>query len=259
MIVSPAAAQDQPNLFSSDVSRFDLGRQAVYRIYTESDPPRSFKNSSGNLTGSSVEIVQELLNRLGRVEAIEMRSWSEAYRFLTQGPNTILFSVARTKEREGMFKWVGPLSQSKLQLFARAGGSPAGVKDPAAWKTSRVITVQGWYSESYLRENGYQNIITLSSPSLALQKLMDGAGDYLCLPELSTAGAVLFNHLDNDKLVKVSNLETVPLYIAFSGDVPDETIKKWQDTLDQMIKDGFVSRNQQKWVNIYLRATGAKQ
>ncbi len=258
LLTAPRVSAQDQKLFSPDQSRYDLGQQVIYRIYTESDPPRSFKNSSGKITGSAVDVMQELLNRLNRVEPIDMRSWEESYGFLKQGPNTILFSVAKTKDREPLFGWVGPISQSKLQLFALSGSAAAAQKDPAAWKNAKVVTVQGWYSETYLREQGYGNIIAMKNPTLALQKLLDGTGDYLCLPELSTAGAVLFNHTDNNQLAKVSSLETVPLYIAFSGDVPGDVLKKWQATLDQMTKDGFISRNQQKWVNIYKKAVETK-
>lgn len=251
-----AFSQNQ-NPFSTDMSRYEMGQQTTYQIYTENDPPRSFKNSQGKITGSAVDVVQELMNRLNRFEPIQIRSWQDAYTFLTRGPNTLLFSVAKTKTRTPMFRWVGPIGTSKLQMFALANTPSKGVGTD--WlKSCRVATVQGWYSEGYLRDNGYANIITLKNASLTVRALLDGTVEYICLPDLSAAGAVISDKLEMSQIKKVADLEVTPLYIAFSPDVQPDVIKKWQDTLGQMEKDGFIVKNQQKWIDIYKQAVNAK-
>lgn len=84
-------------------------------LITEDYPPLNFV-TNGQLKGPSVEIVERIRAKLGlkqEIQEIKVYPWARGYRFLQTKANTELFSTARTKQREALFKWVGPVAQNK--------------------------------------------------------------------------------------------------------------------------------------------------
>ena len=78
-------------------------------IAEEKNAPWTF-GENGKAKGYVSEIVIEILSRLGGEQTeIQILPWTRAYRYLTQGPNTMIFSVGRTSDREDLFHWVGPV------------------------------------------------------------------------------------------------------------------------------------------------------
>lgn len=231
----------------ADKTRLEIQQQVIFKVLTEDDPPRSFKQD-GKVTGHDADIVQELLHRLKRIEPIELLPWEKAYQMALQGPDVMLFSVAKTPEREKLFRWVGPIGRSKLQLFTLAGQTPE--NDISLLKKKSVVSVSGWYTVDVLKEKGFANVVTTETPEAAIKMVEDKKADLLALPELTAAGTLMREKKALDTLRKVVDLDSTALYVALSPDVPDEAIQKIQGTLDQMQKDGFMARNQEKWIKI---------
>jgi polar amino acid transport system substrate-binding protein len=61
-------------------------------IITEEYPPVSFKEA-GVITGSSAEVVKEILRRLKLPDNIKMLPWARGYNLLKTQPNVALFST----------------------------------------------------------------------------------------------------------------------------------------------------------------------
>ena len=87
---------------------------------TEEYPPFNYLEN-GVPSGLSVELLRTALERAGiplSTEDISLMAWSDAYRMAESRNNTGLFSIARTPEREELFRWAGPLMQCPLVFFA---------------------------------------------------------------------------------------------------------------------------------------------
>lgn len=88
-------------------------------IYCEDDPPFQI-NKNGQLTGLTAEVVQEIQKRVGNKDKIEVVPWARGYQALETQANTVLFSVSRTKERNDLFQWVGPVNEISYGLYAKS-------------------------------------------------------------------------------------------------------------------------------------------
>ena len=73
-------------------------------LYCEEDKPLQFYNAQGKLTGVTVEIVEEIQNRLSSTASIQVVPWSRGIEMLYRNPNTMLFTMARTPERESQYQ-----------------------------------------------------------------------------------------------------------------------------------------------------------
>jgi len=56
---------------------------------------------------------------MGIAGDIQAMPWARGYKLLSSKPNVVLFSTARTQEREHLFHWVGTLYAFRLGFFAR--------------------------------------------------------------------------------------------------------------------------------------------
>jgi len=88
---------------------------------SEQFPPFNFEEN-GQLKGTSVDLIALILERLNSKQNrndIEILPWGRSYQKLLKEMNTVLFVVTRTKTRENLFKWVGPISDAKDVFLAR--------------------------------------------------------------------------------------------------------------------------------------------
>jgi polar amino acid transport system substrate-binding protein len=79
---------------------------------TEQYPPYNFQKD-GKLQGTSVDLLEMVWERMGEnlnKSAISILPWTEGYQRTLNENNTVLFTTARLKQREQLFKWAGPIA-----------------------------------------------------------------------------------------------------------------------------------------------------
>ncbi|WP_158006870.1 transporter substrate-binding domain-containing protein [Piscirickettsia litoralis] len=97
-------------------------------IITEQYPPFNYKDTTKKagkkqqLTGIAVDILKQTYLNAGlklNLNDIKILPWSRGYYLAQQAHLTnMLFSTARTKEREDLFKWVGPIVADYTSVYA---------------------------------------------------------------------------------------------------------------------------------------------
>lgn len=100
-----------------------LRAQSIDDIYfaTENYPPFNFEKD-GKLQGVSVDLLVLMLEKLNSSQSVKdlhLQPWARGYNRLLLVKNTCLFSTTRTKEREKLFKWVGPILNTSTSLVAK--------------------------------------------------------------------------------------------------------------------------------------------
>ncbi len=208
-------------------------------LITEDYPPLNFVADS-KLQGPSVDIVKAIQMQLGDGNEIKVYPWARGYHLLETTRNTALFSTTRTESREYLFKWVGPLAEKKIGLFARKGSAakPNSLDEAKAF----MIGVQrGGVGMQYLGERGLENFDDSTTPLAILKKLMAGRVDLWFARNATVAGNTKILGIDADEIELVLELENTHMYIAFNGDTPDATVAEWQSAYDSLVKEGKVA------------------
>jgi polar amino acid transport system substrate-binding protein len=216
-------------------------------ILTENYSPLSYKKE-GIITGSSVEVVREILRRLHQPDNIMMLSWARGYNLLMTKPNVALFSTTRTKERENQFHWVGPLCTSQNGFYAKRGSHIRISSLEDAKKVDSIATYKEDAREQMLKAWGFTNLDSSKSPTSNLKKLLSGRVDLWLYDSLGMPGVAEQVGIDPAELELVLPLEEVSLYIAFSKGSPEKVINKWKKTLDEMKQDGSFEKISKKWL-----------
>ena len=83
------------------------------RVVTEDMPPYQIVEQGKLVGGSSYLLVKQTLQLANIDYEIEILPWARAYKTARFETNTLIFSLARTPEREMLFQWLLPVSQKQ--------------------------------------------------------------------------------------------------------------------------------------------------
>jgi len=207
------------------------------KILTEEYPPVTFMKD-GKVTGFATDVVREIIARQGIADNIQLTSWDEAYNVALRNPNVVIFSTERTEKREKLFRWVGPVGKNSAIFYAKKG---SGIKIKSlddAKKIGAVATTTNWFTEQYLKDKGFKNLVSSPLPATSVQQLMNGKAQISIFTDITIPEIVRNAGYSMDDLEPVFTVSSTYFYIAVSLGTPDETVRKWQSVLDDLKADG---------------------
>lgn len=89
---------------------------AKLQVVTEILPPYQYLKADERIGGLATKKVNALLSLLKISPDIQAMPWARAYKVAQTQPNTLIYSIVRTAERESMFQWIGVLLSTKTFL-----------------------------------------------------------------------------------------------------------------------------------------------
>ncbi len=155
-------------------------------LVTEVFPPYQ-QQSGGDLHGWSVEIVQHILQAARLPYQIDVMPWARAFKTAGSEPNTLIFSLLRTEERENQFAWIAPLCPMRISFYT--GANRADVKaDNINSALKYVVGVEnGQANYRYLREQGFResrNLVVVGHNHQLQQMLELGRIDLMLVSDI---------------------------------------------------------------------------
>jgi len=225
---------------------------APLAILTEEFPPYNY-TEDGRLHGISTDILRLMLAKAGMdvpVESFQVLPWSRAYQDALSHPGALLFSMTRTQEREGLFKWIGPIAPNRNVLLARKGRL-LGINDFRQTLSLRVGAIRDDAGEQLLVAWGYPlKLIDLTSDARSnMLKLESGRIDLFAYPETVFKWMAARSGRNVDDYETVFVLHDGHVYFAVNRNTPDEIVQKLQKALDELKESGKV----QEIIDGYLR------
>ncbi len=149
--------------FPSVGSAADLG---VKLISTEL--PGLYELKDGKYIGALAALFAEASRRSGVV--IEYRSvpWVRAMKETEQNNDQILFPISRNKKRENRFTWITLIKE--IDMCIATNGASINTIDEAK-KLKRVVVWRGTSAHSFVKDEGFNHIITVSKIQRIIQLL----------------------------------------------------------------------------------------
>lgn len=235
---------------------FGLGAQTIddLNFLTEQYPPYNF-HKAGEVRGIAADLLLLMLEHTQSQQTrtdIQLGPWARGYRTVLKRPNTCLFSMTRTDEREPLFKWVGPIIPTRVSLIAKKSRAITikTIEDLVPYTIGVVIDDIG---EQLLQETGMSlTVETLAGVDVtlrSLKKLQAGRIDLWAYEEYVVKHAMKSYGFDPDEYEAVYTLAEKELYYACHKETPDTVIHQLQQALDY-----FKARGEyQKIVDTYLK------
>lgn len=219
------------------------------KVYCEYPVPKKGELYSGRLI---YEQVWELLRRAGFETFVETVSWKRGYAEALIRPNVALFPTTRTKEREPLFHWIGPILEVEWAFFAHAD---SGVRVNSLEQAKSVKSIGTYAQDSkevWLKARGFENLVSVLDNVTNLKKLYEGRIDLMVGSPGVTDRWPAEHGYDPSKMITAFTFNTVKLYFAVSRQTSEETVSTLRSAFDSMRKDGTVDAIYHQWAPGWL-------
>lgn len=218
-------------------------------LFTEDDPPYSFKDKDSKPAGFGVDVVMEIQKRIKSEHPIQVVPWARAYKLISDNkPNTVVFSMSRTKEREALFHWVGPIVENDWVFIGKKGSGVKITSLDDAKALAGIGTVRDYAWTNYLLNQGFKNLDDVTSRKQNVLKLNAGRFSTFVSADSSYKSEIIENGFNPDDYEILLRFKTIQMYIAFSKATDRQVVNRWQSALDEMKKDGAFVEIHNKWL-----------
>jgi polar amino acid transport system substrate-binding protein len=216
-------------------------------ILCEDDKTLQFRTADGKPAGFAVELVQELQKRVGNKDEIQAVPWARGLAMLNKMPNTLLFSMARTAERNAQYQWIGPIFENVYGFYIKAD-SPIKINSLDDAKKAGVIGVyRDDVRDQTLTRLGFTNLDRSNDNVATFRKLMVGRFAMIVSSKAGVSSqAQSAGYRASDVKLAYTLLKT-QLYVAASKETDPAVVARWNMALNGMKKDHTFSKILKKY------------
>lgn len=218
------------------------------RIITVVEPPASYLDSHGQLTGFSVEVVQAIQRSLDDKTVIEVLPEARAIHIARTEPNVLLFSFSRTPTREVEFYWIGKLIVKTWSVYSLSS-NPIQIENIEQLRKVKAIgVVRGDIREEWLTEQGFTNLHPSVNHKQNIHRLRSGRLDLIAYESQGIQHLLWEEGLEADDIKSVYQLKTSDVYLLMSKSGTDpELMQRWKSATEKFKRSGQQQFIAEKW------------
>ncbi|QYJ90631.1 transporter substrate-binding domain-containing protein [Shewanella halotolerans] len=241
--------------FSCNGELLALNKLSQLSYYTESYPPYNYRESH-QLKGIAVDLLAAAARRVdGRfdIHSIQLVPWARGYKLTRTGKNTVLFSTTRTPYREPLFDWVGPISATRIVIFARADRKIS-ITDEAQLNQYSIGVIAQDIGEQALLAAGIarEQLRHAHEATSLVHMLRRERVDLWAYEEVVGRYLMKQEGVDTDEFEVVFTLKVSELYYAFSRDSDPELRRRLQQGIDK-VKATIEANGKTQYENILAK------
>jgi polar amino acid transport system substrate-binding protein len=218
------------------------------RIITVVEPPASYLDSHGQLTGFSVDVVKAIQQSLNDKTVIEVLPEARAIHIARTEPNILLFSFSRTPKREDEFYWIGQLSVKNWSVYALSA-NPIEIQQLEQLRNVKGIgVVRGDIREEWLTEQGFSNLHPSVNHQQNIHRLRSGRLDLIAYESQGIQHLLWEEGLSASDIKPVFNLKSSSVYMLMSKPFTDQKLmQRWKVAADKFKQSGQQQFLAEKW------------
>lgn len=221
-------------------------KETPMTILTEDYPPLSYLEN-GVVTGYGADVVAAIQAELQTKAVPELMNWDAAYKRALTEPNVVLFTMEKTPEREDKFFFIGPLGDN-ISSFYTLKDSELAVPDlKTAQGVKAIATTTDWFTEQYLKEQGFTNLVSKPDPKDDIRMLTDKVADLSVFTDVTYPQIAKDAGIDPAALKPVLELMKTEYYIAISKQTDPKTVGRWREAFAKLQRDGSLKAIKDKW------------
>lgn len=245
LLFAPASikAQEAETQNTSDKTVFD----GTYVIHL-SEKTR-VKASGRPEPGYFDSLAIELFTKAGlNVEIVPHMPWKRQMEVAQREVGQVIYPTTRIEHREDVFHWVGPVSRTFWNLFGFADRGWSEMSFETLLDVARIGVLMGSAREGYLRDRGAKQLVMVPREELLFPMMKANRVDLIAV-----GGNILRHYVGQEtsqnpdtpmpEVTGIMPYRACYLYIAISGDVPDDDLVKLQTQLDTFKTNGFFVEN----------------
>ncbi|WP_108652009.1 substrate-binding periplasmic protein [Dongshaea marina] len=212
---------------------------------TEEYPPYNYIHNS-KLKGMAVDLLLVAAREAGQPlarEDIKVYSWARAYKMTLNIPNVVLFSTARSKPREKLFHWVGPIVKSATELLALRKRNLS-IKNIDDLKNYRIGVVRADIGEQDLLNLGFpkEKMSITHNHKLLIRQLRNQKIDFWAYELYSAKHIYKQQGLPAGELVPVYELSADQLYYALNLNTDPKLLESFSQAVGKVRESGELDK-----------------
>jgi polar amino acid transport system substrate-binding protein len=210
-------------------------RAADLEAFTEDWPPYNFAQR-GAVVGIATDLLREMCAQARLACEISIVPWARGYSRVLGTPNTLLYTTARTPERESAFLWIGPFLPRQTWIFERRS-KPLQLQKLSDLNQFRVGVVRGDAAIEDLLREGVQRLQLemVATEVINLRKLMAAHVDAITGTEVGVAWTLRGQGLNGDTVQKSLQLSAPGgYYFAVNPGTAPEVVQKLRDAFAKL-------------------------
>ena len=168
--------------------------------------------------------------------------WPRAYHIALNTPNTLIYSLTRTKDRELLFKWAGKVIDTNINVYSLNSRKDIVINSLKDLGDYTIGVMRDDITHKYLEKIGIQeNLHVVSDERLNIKKLIADRVDLIVYDEYGFNHAINKLGYDQSSFRNVHTLTDISksLYIAFSLKTDDELVEAFTKALDELKQEGL--------------------
>ncbi|GAB1142608.1 substrate-binding periplasmic protein [Shewanella algae] len=219
------------------------------RLLTETWPPMSYERH-GRVDGYAVALVRALHHQVAASDkepVIEVLPWARAMNIANQEPNVLLFATSINEQRRQEFDFVGPIAETRIQLYARMDDdfTPADLSQAVA--AGNIALYRNSPAQILLKSVPDEQLLISGFPQYSARQLLHKRVRYWCQADIAVQGVLRQLGQTPAAVRPVLELANLRLYLAFSGGTAPERVEAWHKALLALQKTGEFDALYQKW------------
>ncbi|TWI54801.1 polar amino acid transport system substrate-binding protein [Pseudomonas duriflava] len=212
-------------------------------VVTEQTPYTGVRD--GKVVGAATKVVELTLNRAELKDyRINLYPWARAYDMAMHQPNVLIFLIARTPEREALFKWTGEVTNVQYHLYKLKSRTDIQPKDVQDARRYNIGVLRNDVRHQYLTSQGFTRLVVSATSRDNFHKLLNNQIQLVPMTDGDAAAECEQSRFDCSQLEKLLTLDRMnaPLYIAYSLQTPDETVERTRKAFLQLKAEGVVDK-----------------
>jgi len=231
-----------------------LADENSLHFLTEHLPPYQYIYNEKVVGGFSVELVKKALKLTSFKGKFSVYPWSRAFKYAQTQPNTFIFVIIRSKEREPLFKWVSHIVDYRYYLFGLSNRNDINANSLEDTKKYKLIATREGYDAQFLLANSFKlnkNLMLSSSEQDKWNMLLKGRADLVMSNDWVAAEHLESYGIEQNRLNILSQVKEAKIegYLAASLNTPDETVTKLRRAINQLKENGEYDKLMKKYTS----------
>ena len=231
-------------VLTSSLAGEEISAPKLQVVTEEGYPINYLDTNTGEVVGFATEFLKLLLQEADLEYELKLIPWSRAYRKAISEPNVIIYSMGRLPERESQFEWIGPVMDITYNLYGLTRKADQYPRDIEKLKTYRVAVTKNDLNHSYLKNNGFTNLIFVHDYPHMNNLLERERVDFIAS---SLTGTYFFTQRYNKGFSYLTPIHgfsdlDVSLYYAVSKNTDSGVVKRLKEAYKVLVDKGVFDK-----------------
>jgi len=207
----------------------------------------------GQIKGIAADVTREALRRAGVEGEVQMCPWARAYRWTKEGENVMLFTIARTAEREEHFKFLCPVAPPVKNVFFKlAERKDIEIRSLEDARSYRIGVQDEDVLHQLLLRAGFEtggNLFPVALNEQNLRKLLSGRVDLMAGHDLPTLHLLKRMGQPKERIQVVYTFDTFEECAAFGRKASEDLVDKIRKNLETLEREGFIEETARRYLS----------